>query len=88
MGQASQAYTGDVESSLEIVTTPPLPNMKVGEPYQVWLEKAGGVDPVTFAVSAGALPAGLTLEPTGNLHGTPTTEGPYSFEVTVTDAVG
>jgi hypothetical protein len=43
----------------------------------------------TWAVTAGALPAGLTLDPsTGVISGTPTGSGPYSFTITVSDGLG
>lgn len=87
MGQDSKLFEVEVESSLAIVTASPLPAAKVGEACQTWIEKTGGVDPVTFEV-VGDLPDGLVLEPTGNLHGTPTTEGPYGFDVQVVDAAG
>ncbi len=47
--------------------------------------------PVTWSVSSGALPAGLTLNPTtGVLSGTPsqTTPGAYAFDIAATDAAG
>ncbi len=47
---------------------------------------SGGTAAYTFAVTNGALPAGLTLNTTGLLHGTPTGVGPFSFTVTATDA--
>ena len=43
----------------------------------------------TWSVSAGTLPAGVTLgASTGLLSGTPTTSGGYSFTVKVTDHSG
>jgi hypothetical protein len=42
-----------------------------------------------WSVSAGTLPAGLTLNPdTGEITGTPTEGGDYSFTVKLTDAAG
>lgn len=41
----------------------------------------------TFAVSAGALPDGLELDPQGLISGTPTAWGDHVFEVTSTDGV-
>ena len=38
---------------------------------------------VTWQVSGGALPAGLTLSPAGVLAGTPSAAGPYSYQATV-----
>ena len=44
---------------------------------------------VTYQVSAGALPAGITLnKSTGLLSGTPTTAGSNSFTIRATDAFG
>jgi 6-phosphogluconolactonase (cycloisomerase 2 family) len=48
----------------------------------------GGAPPYTFALTGGALPAGLHLDSAGTISGTPTTLGESSFEVQVTDAVG
>jgi uncharacterized repeat protein (TIGR01451 family) len=49
----------------------------------------GGTAPFTFAVTSGSLPTGLTLQPTtGQLSGSPTATGEFTFTITVTDAVG
>src|SRR5436853_2814315 len=46
----------------------------------------GGTGPYTFAVTAGALPNGITLDgTTGVLSGTPTQTGPFSFTITAKD---
>ncbi len=46
----------------------------------------GGNDPYTYAITAGALPAGLSLNAsTGAVTGTPTVQGYYTFTITVTD---
>ncbi len=53
----------------------------------VTLTQTGGVGAVTWAVTTGALPAGMTLAPgTGVLSGTPTVTGTFNFVVTATDA--
>ncbi len=57
-------------------------------PYSVQLSATGGTAPYTFAVTAGALPDGLTLSPAGLLSGTPTAPGTFIFTVTATDADG
>ncbi len=52
----------------------------------VTLTASGGTAPYTFALSQGALPAGLTLAANGTLSGTPTATGSFAFTVTATDA--
>ena len=71
--------------------TPSLPNWTVNQPYSQTVVTTGGQAPVTFSVSAGSLPAGLTLNTTsGVISGTPTSaaSSPVSFTLTTTDAVG
>ncbi|UMG92697.1 putative Ig domain-containing protein [Nocardioides sp. TF02-7] len=51
----------------------------------VQLQATGGVPPYSWAVTAGALPAGVTLSPTGQLTGTPTQTGASTVTFTVTD---
>jgi hypothetical protein len=62
-----------------------LPSGETGLAYSDRLA-SGGVTPYTIAVSSGALPPGLAANPDGTLTGTPTTDGSFSFTVTVTDA--
>lgn len=64
-----------------------LPNGKVGIAETQIFSAAAGTGPYAFGISAGTLPAGLTL--TGaSLSGTPTAAGTFSFTVTATDANG
>lgn len=56
-------------------------------PYDGYLWTTGGTAPVTWALTGGALPAGLTLDPsTGLIDGTPTAAGTSTFTVTATDS--
>ncbi|HUN06755.1 MAG TPA: putative Ig domain-containing protein, partial [Aggregatilineales bacterium] len=48
---------------------------------------ASGTAPITFAVSSGALPPGLTLTTAGVLSGTPTTAGTFTGTVTASNGV-
>jgi hypothetical protein len=63
-----------------------VPNTLIGAPYSQNITASGGVQPYTFAISAGSLPAGLTLTSGGLLSGTPSAVGNYNFTVTVTDS--
>jgi hypothetical protein len=66
-----------------------LPIALKGEAYETRIEVAGGRGSVRFAVSAGALPAGLALDPaSGDIRGTPAVRGEFELAITVTDASG
>jgi hypothetical protein len=76
-----------------IAPPPPLslsqapPGAEAGTPYTYAISAAGGTAPLHWAISSGALPAGLTLNATnGVISGTPTIAGTSSFAVTVTDS--
>ena len=71
------------------ITTLTLPDWTVGQAYDQTIAESGGVAPVTFSVSAGGLPTGLSLDPSsGEITGTPTdsADSPYTFTITATDA--
>ncbi len=72
------------------VTTTALPLATIGQGYQAQLSARGGTAPDTWAVVAGKLPAGLSLNPaTGEISGTPTASAvTRSFTVAVTDRWG
>jgi hypothetical protein len=62
----------------------------VGTAYSQTLTGSGGMAPYSFAVTAGTLPAGLTLSTAGVISGTPTTSNGAGVNVTITatDAYG
>ncbi|MFN8195517.1 MAG: S8 family serine peptidase [Nocardioidaceae bacterium] len=71
------------------VRTAHLPPAVRGSDYHHRLRVAGGVRPVSWDVSDGALPSGLTLDPaTGEIAGVPLDGAPATFTVTATAADG
>ncbi|HYE78327.1 MAG TPA: Ig domain-containing protein, partial [bacterium] len=71
--------------------TTELPDANFGEAYDATIEITGGVAPFTFAIIAGTLPAGLSLDPdTGEITGTPTNPNQqcqdFTIRVRVTDS--
>ena len=84
-------HTGNVATAATIPVFPvsaTLPPMTAGTPFTGGFTASGDPAP-TYSVSAGALPAGLTLNPTtGAITGTPTSSGPYSFTVSATNSAG
>ncbi|SDQ35237.1 putative Ig domain-containing protein [Pseudoxanthomonas sp. CF125] len=89
----SDSFTGSRAYSLTAaaptIVLPPttLPNATIGAAYSTTLNAAsGGTAPYSYALSAGALPAGVMLSSAGVLSGTPTADGTFNFSVTATDS--
>jgi len=83
----SRAYTLTVLNTL-VITPTSLPNGTINSAYSQQLTATGGTGAIGWAVTAGALPAGVTLAPsTGILAGTPTASGAFNFTVTATDSL-
>lgn len=83
----SQAYTLVVNAPVLTVTPATLPAADMGLPYSQPLSTTGGIAPYAYAITAGALPTGLTLNPTtGLISGTPTVSGSFSVTIRVTDS--
>ena len=90
--------TGSQSYSLRI--TPPCPDItfspalfllpfgRTNSAYIQTISADGGVEPYTFVLASGSLPAGLTLSPGGVISGTPTTIGANNFTIMVSDDNG
>ena len=81
-----------VASNVSITTTS-LPNGTVNTSYSAVIKASGGCTPYKWALTSGALPAGVTAKMSStttsvSLAGTPTTAATYSFAVKVTGCVG
>ncbi|MFD0672222.1 chitobiase/beta-hexosaminidase C-terminal domain-containing protein [Cohnella sp. GCM10027633] len=74
--------------ALPIVLPSSIAPLTEGQPYTGSVAKiSGGTGVVTYAVTNGTLPSGLTLHPsTGAITGTPSASGSYSFTIGATDS--
>ncbi len=77
---------GAAGGALSITTGGTLPGGVVGAPYSQTLTASGGTSPFNWSLTSGTLPAGILLNPSGTLAGTPTQAGSFNFTLTVTDA--
>ncbi|XOL68928.1 putative Ig domain-containing protein [Xanthomonas arboricola] len=84
--QASRSYTLTIAAPVVVIAPTTLPAATRGTAYSQTLSASGGTAPYTYAVSAGSLPAGITLASNGALSGTATVEGSFNVTVTATDA--
>ncbi|HUR83688.1 MAG TPA: ice-binding family protein [Thermoanaerobaculia bacterium] len=74
-----------------VITLSPsaLPPGTTGTPYAQSITPTGGTAPYTFAITSGALPLGLSLNPaTGLISGVPLQAGFFSVTIRATDAAG
>lgn len=65
-----------------------MPGGKAGEAYSQTMSQTGALGTPSYAITAGALPPGITLSASGTVSGTPTATGTFNFTVTVSDASG
>jgi CubicO group peptidase (beta-lactamase class C family) len=85
IGSDTQAFSINIAAPPSITSSKPA-NAALGEPYS-HTYTATGDTPITFSVSNGALPNGLTLSGS-TISGTPTTEGVFNGVVTATNSAG
>lgn len=92
---ATRTYTIHVNPARAMAITPqPWAPLVVGTDRNLWIDGSGGVLPYAWAVTAGALPTGMSLiqdSPDSALvriGGTPTTAGTFDWTLRLTDAQG
>jgi hypothetical protein len=92
---ATRTYTVTVNPALPVAITPePWSPLTVGSSMNLWIDGSGGVTPYSWAVTAGALPPGMTLiqdaatGPNVRVGGTPTTAGTVTWTLQLTGTQG
>lgn len=82
------AYTPYVCPAFTMTAGGALTGGTAGTAYSQALTQTGSLGAPNFAITAGALPPGLTIAANGTISGIPTATGTFNFGVTVNDASG
>jgi LPXTG-motif cell wall-anchored protein len=78
-----------VDQLAVLVPQTPVPPATVGSSYSFATAVSLGTPAAVFSISAGALPAGLAIDPvSGVISGVPTVAGVFAFTVTATNGAG
>jgi uncharacterized protein with beta-barrel porin domain len=84
---ATQVMSGTIAPATLTLVSAASNTTQLGQFYRQTNVGSGGATPYTYSVSAGALPAGITLNASnGTVFGTPTASGAFSYTVKVTDS--
>ncbi|MBR0035781.1 MAG: putative Ig domain-containing protein, partial [Synergistaceae bacterium] len=78
---------GSSSEAPRITASSPLPDGTASTAYSYQLT-ASGTSPLTWTISGGSLPSGLSLSSSGLISGTPTTAGVFRFTVIVQNIHG
>lgn len=81
-------YTPYVCPAFTMTPSGALTGGTAGSAYSNSLTQTGALGAPSYAVTAGAVPPGMTLAANGTISGTPTATGTFNFTVTVSDASG
>lgn len=79
--------TTDTAITAPIITTSSLPSASIDVSYSVAFS-AIGASPITWTLSGGTLPDGLSMDSSGSISGTPAESGAFSFTVTASNSSG
>jgi hypothetical protein len=94
LGSSNVLFASTLRSSITAPTWIPvvdvfaLPEAMAGAAYEYQFRTEGGLAPLSWKVSEGNLPPGISLDPSGKLSGAPTTAGrsAYQFVIEVADS--
>lgn len=90
-GEGSLTFTSPAGSEMIflkplVILTEFLPGATIGKPYSKILKGEGGLLPYNWSITAGSLPAGLSLNSaTGEISGIPTATGTAVFTIQLAD---
>ena len=84
---ASCVVTVTEKTETPKILTSSLSPASIGTKYTATLT-ASGSSPITWSISSGSLPPGLSLSSEGMINGTPTKAGTYSFTVSAKNSAG
>ena len=91
--QVNAHKSTNLTASISIVlpvtfTTTSWPNGSNGVGYSQTVVTTGGVSPVEYSLGSGSLPAGLSINTSGTILGTPSSRGAFTFTINATDNGG
>ena len=85
---ASREFTVAIVPKPITITTLTLPSVLVGDSYLQSVQATGGNGPLTWSVSAGSLPTGVSIDgSSGGMSGQTTQTGTFTFTITVSDGL-
>ena len=87
IANAVMTYTLAVRAA-PVIKTSSLPNGRVSTEYTSTILSADGTAPVTWSVSEGVLPGGLSLSQNGYIYGTPKESGTFIFTIDAENKAG
>lgn len=89
IGQQAQPFPPETPGSpCTITSNNPLAGGTTGAAYSEQVTASGGSGSLTFSITAGLLPDGLTISANGLITGTPLVANTFLFTVTATDTNG
>ncbi|MFN0170597.1 MAG: putative Ig domain-containing protein [Bryobacteraceae bacterium] len=70
------------------ISTKAIPGGTISQPYRFTFAATNGTPPYRWQITAGVPPGGISLSSAGVLEGTPSSAGPSTLTIRVTDAAG
>ena len=82
----ARAQQGAATGEPLVIQTTSLPKAYLKQHYEIHLGAHGGITPLRWEITEGALPGGMALGHDGALSGIPAETGEFKFTVTLTDS--